>query len=71
MSEILFFILGLIAAKVTIWQTGLLTFIFGSTTETPDYAIAALSFAATLIFFGLWLAGRDHKKKKTIDSLLD
>ncbi|HLM60594.1 MAG TPA: hypothetical protein VK308_07320 [Pyrinomonadaceae bacterium] len=69
MLGLLFFILGLAAVKIAAWQTGLLASITG--TAQPDYTIAGLSFTAALIFFGLWLAGRIHKRETNASLLND
>ena len=62
MLGILFLFLGLIAAKVAVWQSGLLAGIFGMSAP-PDHAVGALSFAAAVIFFGLWQASRTPKER--------
>jgi hypothetical protein len=72
MLAILFFILGLLATKVSIWQSGLWGQVMGmATPQTPDYTIAGLSFTAALIFFGLCLANRINKREIKSSILLD
>lgn len=70
MLGLFFLLLGIVAAKVTIWQSGLLSAILG-TTQPPDHAIAALSFTAAIIFFGLWRACRTNPEKLKSRSLPD
>lgn len=70
MSGLFFLFMGIVASKVTIWQSGLLSGNFG-TAEQPDQTIAAISFVSAIIFFGLWLAGRTDSEKLKSRSLLD
>ena len=71
MSGILFLLLALAAAKLTLWQAGLLASITGTTPPETDYTIVGLSFAAAIIFFGLWLAGKIHQKQSKTNLIFD
>lgn len=68
MLGLFFLFLGVVAAKISLWQTGLLAMVFG-TSVPPDYAVGAISFAAAIIFFGLWLASRAAREKSKSRSL--
>jgi hypothetical protein len=70
MLGLFFLFLGVVAAKVTIWQSGLLS-VFWETTQPPDHPIAALSLTAAIIFFGLWRASRTNPEKLKSRSLFD
>ena len=70
MLGLFFLFLGVVAAKMTIWQSGLLAGILG-TTQMPDHPLAAISFTAAIIFFGLWLASRTDPEKLKSGSLFD
>lgn len=70
MLGILFLVLALAAAKVTAWQLGLFSGYLG-TSGTPDYTLAGLSFTASLIFFGLALAGRVNREKANSNILFE
>ena len=71
MLGILFFVLGLIATKVMLWQAGLLAGITNTPVPETDYTIIGLSFVAALIFFGLCLAGKVNKEESKSNILFD
>ena len=70
MLGIFFLFLGIASAKLTIWQSGLLSGILG-TAQPPDHTLVAFSFTAAIIFFGLWLAGKTNPEKLKSRSLFD
>ncbi len=70
MLGLFFLFLGIVSLKLTIWESGLLSDIL-ETAQPPDHALAAFSFTAAIIFFGLWLAGRTNPEKLKSKSLLD
>lgn len=72
MLGIFFLFLGIVAAKMMIWHSGLPAIVFGATDQESDYAIAAISFAAAIIFFGLWRANcSDGEKLKSRSLFFD
>ena len=71
MLGILFFLLGVAATKLMLWQTGLFAGMFGMSKPEDDYAIIGLSLLAALIFFGLWYAGRVNKGEAKANVLFD
>ncbi len=71
MLGLFFLFLGIVSAKLTIWQSGLLSGILGTGQPQPDLTLAAFSFTAAIIFFGLWLAGRTNPEKLKSKSLVD
>ena len=71
MLGLFFLFLGIVAAKISLWQTGLLAMVF-ATSAPPDPVVGAISFAAAFIFFGLWLASRaDGEKSKSRSLFFD
>lgn len=72
MMGILFFVLGLTATGVMLWQAGLFSIIQGASPPAEtDYTIIGLSFTAALIFFGLWFAGKVNKEESKAQILFD
>ncbi len=65
-----FLVLGLAAATVAIWQSGLLAGFLG-TAQPPDHAVGALSFTAAIIFFGLWRANKNNGKEPRRNFFID
>lgn len=70
MLRTLFLMLGLAAATVAVWQTGLLAGFLG-TEQPPDHAVGALSFTAAIIFFGLWRASKNNAKEPRRNFFID
>jgi len=66
----LFLLLGLVAMKVAVWQSGLLAGLLG-TTQPPDHAVGALTFTAAIIFFGLWRASKNNGKESRRNFFID
>lgn len=62
MLNAFYLFMALVAAGVTIWQFGFLFGISGAPAQ-PDMTITLSALTATIIFFGLWLAGRVHKEE--------
>lgn len=70
MLNIIYLILALIAAGVTVWQIGFFLGIPGAPAQ-PDFTITLSALTAAVIFFGLWLAGAVHKDRLKSNALIE
>jgi hypothetical protein len=70
MLNAIYLILTSAALIVIAWQFG---FSFGvaSVPAQPDVTVSFFAFIAAIIFFGLWLAGKVHKREAKSNLIFD
>jgi hypothetical protein len=70
MVNAIYLMLALAAAGVIVWQLG---FLFGipNAPAHPDFTVTLSALTAAIIFFGLWLAGRVHRKEAKANLIFD